>query len=296
MDDSAIQTRIFLVGCPRSGTTLLQSLLARHPAIATFPESHFFPKLIPSHEPRRRRYHLASRQIKPHLIQFAQGIGADNPERLIRPWTQFQFQYIHAFTRLLDHVTRDRGKSIWLEKTPDHYQYIPLIKRHIPKAQFIHILRNGPDTIASLYEVTHQYPQYWGGKPWSLDTCIEKWLHAATTSLKYYQHPCHTLITYEQLTTHPEESLRHLYQTIGVDTSPLLHPTVPDSSPPPSTFLETFEAWKFNATQPIATNQSNKFQRLFSSIEQDNILGRTESLMEKVQHLTLSEGIFLSNQ
>jgi hypothetical protein len=35
------RTRLFLVGCPRSGTTLLQSLLAAHPQIASFPESHF---------------------------------------------------------------------------------------------------------------------------------------------------------------------------------------------------------------------------------------------------------------
>ncbi|MGC1525664.1 MAG: sulfotransferase, partial [Phormidesmis sp.] len=34
--------RLFLVGCARSGTTLLQSLLASHPGVASFPESNFF--------------------------------------------------------------------------------------------------------------------------------------------------------------------------------------------------------------------------------------------------------------
>ncbi|NJL55543.1 sulfotransferase [bacterium] len=32
---------LFLVGCPRSGTTLLQSMLASHPQIASFPETKF---------------------------------------------------------------------------------------------------------------------------------------------------------------------------------------------------------------------------------------------------------------
>ena len=33
---------IFLVGCPRSGTTLLQSLIAAHPLVTSFSESNFF--------------------------------------------------------------------------------------------------------------------------------------------------------------------------------------------------------------------------------------------------------------
>src|SRR4051794_23668295 len=39
---SAIQERCFLVGCIRSGTTLLQSLLAAHPQVTSFPESMFY--------------------------------------------------------------------------------------------------------------------------------------------------------------------------------------------------------------------------------------------------------------
>ena len=37
--------RIFIVGVARSGTTLLQSMLASHPEIHSFPETHFFVKL-----------------------------------------------------------------------------------------------------------------------------------------------------------------------------------------------------------------------------------------------------------
>ena len=34
--------RAFLIGCPRSGTTLLQSLLFSHPDVISFPETFFF--------------------------------------------------------------------------------------------------------------------------------------------------------------------------------------------------------------------------------------------------------------
>ena len=41
--------RIFIVGCARSGTTLLQSILASNKAIASFPETHFFRGTIPKY-------------------------------------------------------------------------------------------------------------------------------------------------------------------------------------------------------------------------------------------------------
>ena len=36
--------RVFIVGCPRSGTTLLQAMLASHETVYSFPETHFFKK------------------------------------------------------------------------------------------------------------------------------------------------------------------------------------------------------------------------------------------------------------
>jgi len=36
---------LFIVGCPRSGTTLLQRMVNAHPQIAITPESHWIPHL-----------------------------------------------------------------------------------------------------------------------------------------------------------------------------------------------------------------------------------------------------------
>ena len=45
MPDRTVSTRVFLVGCPRSGTTLLQCLLAANSHLASFPETHFFERM-----------------------------------------------------------------------------------------------------------------------------------------------------------------------------------------------------------------------------------------------------------
>ena len=47
MKNSESKKAVFIVGSARSGTTLLQSMLASHPEVYSFPETHFFRGTIP---------------------------------------------------------------------------------------------------------------------------------------------------------------------------------------------------------------------------------------------------------
>jgi len=38
--------RVFIVGCPRSGTTFLQNSLAAHPAVLSLPETTYFDRIL----------------------------------------------------------------------------------------------------------------------------------------------------------------------------------------------------------------------------------------------------------
>ncbi|MEQ8960988.1 MAG: sulfotransferase [Coleofasciculus sp. C2-GNP5-27] len=93
-----LKERIFLVGCPRSGTTLLQSLLAAHPQIASFPESHFFRHLIPEFEPKRRLLGLSSRRGKPHFQRFMREIGHEEMQTYLPKFGWFQFEVCSLLT------------------------------------------------------------------------------------------------------------------------------------------------------------------------------------------------------
>ena len=65
---------IFLVACPRSGTTLLQSLLASHPLIYTLPETKFFLIARPNdrYQVIREFLGIVSKQLRPHLVNYFQ--------------------------------------------------------------------------------------------------------------------------------------------------------------------------------------------------------------------------------
>jgi hypothetical protein len=51
----AVNPYVFIVGCPRSGTTLLQRIVGAHPAIAVVFETHWIPRWL---EKRRGDYNV----------------------------------------------------------------------------------------------------------------------------------------------------------------------------------------------------------------------------------------------
>ncbi|MFQ5560704.1 MAG: sulfotransferase, partial [Nitrospinota bacterium] len=165
-----VKKRVFLVGCARSGTTMLQALLAGHPQIASFPETHFFEKSLPGFAA------LFSRGFKMHSV-LSEWIRL-NPvlnlpvHTVGRHWSRKSM--VHEFKKVMDNLTKESEKEIWVEKTPGHIMHLDFIEKHFSDAAFIHIMRDGRAVIASLYEVTRKYPEEWGGERPLLE-CIHEW-------------------------------------------------------------------------------------------------------------------------
>src|SRR5262245_40184836 len=173
MTSPRMKTRAFLVGCPRSGTTLLQSFLAAHPEMTSFPESHFFCHLLPE-TPWAARLGIASRRARARFLRFTEELGRPDLARRLPPMAFLASQLACAFVAVLDDLAAERGKQRWLEKTPDHLHWVEFIERNLQGPRFVHVVRGGPAVVASLYDVTHRYPDPWNGA-WSIDRCIEKW-------------------------------------------------------------------------------------------------------------------------
>ncbi len=264
---SSVKSRVFIVGCPRSGTTLLQVLLASHPDIISFPESHFFTNLYPKHEPRRKLLNLGSRRAKPNLYKFLESANVPDFKSFIYPWTLFIPQYINCFVSALDSLACEQDKSIWIEKTPDHLHYIGDIERSVKNVKFIHIVRNGLDVIASLYEVTRKYPQAWHG-PWSIDRCVNHWIQAIEISRGSMQKSNHILITYEELSNQSNLTLKRLFDFLGIDFE---SEALTQSGIKASSFVLDTELWKTSATQKIHYSKGVTYKQIFSTIQKKYI-------------------------
>ncbi len=250
--------RIFLVGAPRSGTTILQSLLAAHPEIISFPESKFFHYLL---------YEEFATKLPSRLSTFFKD-EINRPE-LFNDFDDSQTQENKAswFVSILDSLAVEETQNIWLEKTPEHLYFIEDIQRLVPDAKFIHILRNGMDTIASMYEATRNFSELWGGV-WDLEHCIERWEYAMLTSHKYVNNSNHILVKYEELIDNKSAVLTDICNFIEIeyDSAMLINYKAKAAS------LSLNLPWHQGIARDIQSTKIHKYHQIFNRNQIQSIL------------------------
>lgn len=264
---------IFVVGCPRSGTTLLQSLLGAHPAIATFPETKFFFYGVPQYEPRRRAVGMISQHFKTWLKDFF--IEQINRPDLLQglPRVPLRSLYLKKLIGILDTLTQEQNKSLWLEKTPEHLYQIETIEKYVAGVRFIHIVRNGADVVASLYEATHKYPKPWNGAL-DIDRCIERWLEAIPISSQHLHKNNHTLVRYEELVEDPGSTLLQLCDFLSLEFDDNM---LDDYREVAERVTMLHEAGRI-VKPKITSANSEKFYRIFDQRQREYILNRLSAI------------------
>jgi hypothetical protein len=272
MGKTRIRGRIFVVGCPRSGTTLLQSLLAAHPEITSFPESHFFCHLLPE-SPWARRLGIASKESRGRFHRFMQELGRPELARRLPAAAFLIRQHVRAFVATLDGLAVERGKVRWLEKTPDHLRHVDVIEAHLPDARFVHVVRNGPEVVASLYEVTHRYPETWHGG-WSIDRCVAKWNEDVARTRAQLHKANHLAVRYERLVEEPERVLARVCRFLGIGFRRDLLDRQPQAA---RSLILANEPWKAGVVAGLTRSQG-KFGQVFDAAQRDYISGRLVQL------------------
>lgn len=136
----------FIVGCVRSGTTLLRNVLRRHPHLASPEETHFFRWAEPFGGIPFRRMAIENRVLKRHREM--DGISEAEFEMLVDQ-SASRAELCRRYMRL--YIDRNKPEAQrWFDKTPQNVYGAALIAGEIPEAKFIHIVRHPLDVIASL--------------------------------------------------------------------------------------------------------------------------------------------------
>lgn len=263
---SEISKRIFIVGCPRSGTTLLQSLLVSNSHIVSFPETHFYERIVGGR--LRSALSLPSKRAKPYWNAFLEEIGCLELGSILPKNAIFIRQYSNAFVQVLDTIAQSQGKTVWLEKTPGHLRQIDQIKKLVKRVRFIHILRNGKDTIASIYELGNKYPETWGRWYRSLDRSIQRWVTDVRISIKYSTNEKHRLVRYEELIQNPKIVLENLCDFIGV---PFEENMLADHLKSADQIILEKEPWKASVKEPIWPARKRRFDDFLNDDQREYI-------------------------
>lgn len=143
---------IFVVGHPRSGTTLLRLILNEHSRIVIPPEAHVASylrrvehKFGSLRDPGNRRAAVLRLVEKDRMAEW--GFPTEvMVERLMAadPPTPGGL-----FAALMSLWTEKEGKPRWGEKTPGTYRYLPEVDAWFPDCQVVHIVRDGRDVAVS---------------------------------------------------------------------------------------------------------------------------------------------------
>jgi hypothetical protein len=249
---SQAPTRVFVVGCPRSGTTLLQTMLGSHPSVHSLPETHFFAHAFPRNR-LLRLLTLPAWNVRRRLPELLAELGRTDLLPLARG-SLFDRAFAAPFVRILDTIAFDAGHSVWVEKTPLHLHYIAEITKHVPGAKFVHVLRDGLDVVASLYSATNSHPEQWARfarrrrfRGYTLDQCIDRWNHDIALTLRYGVQPNHHVVRYERLVVDPAATLAATCAFLDIRYDPRMH----EGETTYTRVVRADEIWKQRNAHPL---------------------------------------------
>jgi hypothetical protein len=185
------QQPIFIVGCQRSGTTLLRLMLDSHPNISCGPETRFLEGL--------------SKVAEEASLRLARYGFPDDY------WDRKVAEFFDSFQR--DYAER-RGRKRWADKTPRYALSLDYINRLFPECLVVHVIRDGRDVVTS-------HLARWGY--WSGVKAIQKWQQYIRTARRtgqampenrYYE------LRYEDLVADTEGAMASLLEFVGEPWDP----------------------------------------------------------------------------
>lgn len=211
----------FLVGCPRSGTTLLQQMLDAHPRVAVAPETFF----VNRQWARREEWGDLSDDaaLDRWLDQF---VASDEfsdtkltPDDFRRDARLADRNWPGQFAALLEAFRRSRGADAVGEKTPNHLFAMRQLEDWFPGCRFVHIVRDPRAVTAS-----------WRHVPWTTRLRVgdaDVWRQYAAAARRTPPRSQGSLFTvhYEALVASPEKVLRDVcaFLALDFDTAMLRH-------------------------------------------------------------------------
>ena len=237
----------FIVGCPRSGTTLLQQCLNRHPRVTVPAETSFLAMLRLSRSAQER-----------HLRRINEDLQIDLPMPGRRAYRDTDATALFG-EMARQCVRRQPARTIthFGEKSPEHLNHLPRIAALFPTAKILLVHRDGRDVALGLRNLPFT----------SRDLFVNfaLWLYCCRLQRAAERRSDVPILSvrYEDLVIHPKRELRRVADFLDLPFDPaLVHGTgIADGIP------EWESAWKSRAADGISAAGVGAWRQRLSAEE-----------------------------
>ncbi len=220
---AGVSPHLFIVGCARSGTTLLHRIVDAHPLVAITPEMHWISNHLRTDDERGES--LVTPETVSELADHKRfshfELDRGDFEGLLDGGEPVPYR---AFLgRLFGLYGGARGKPIVGNKTPSYVRHLPELHELWPVARFVHIVRDGRDVCLSVRNwkkagrTAGRYATSWEEDPvstialwWERKVLSGREAGADLGPSLYYE------MRYEDLIRDPEGECRALCEFLGL--------------------------------------------------------------------------------
>lgn len=258
-------TPIFVIGNPRSGTTLLRLMLTAHPNIGIPPESGWLVELY-------NKYHqqeLAGNMVE-DFVDDLLGVPKIEEWQLDREGLLARLQclgpisYGAAADQIYRFYLEKQGLKIrWGDKNNYYLNHIEKLVTLFPEAQFLHIVRDGRDVACSYRDLAQETGRYAPTLPSGICEAALHWtknVNRIEKSFARIDSRGSFTIRYEDLVNDPEATLKRVCDFLGEDFDDSML-TFDELNKSENLEPEIYMSWKALTRHPLTTARVGRWQR-----------------------------------
>ncbi len=249
---------IFVCGVGRSGTSLLQSMLDAHPALALPPETHFFRRYVAPRRARARHERGGAARFRAVLAGDADFARAGLAPRDVAPDGPLDLRACYA--RLLSLYAARQGKPRAGDKDPRNLDCLAALFDAFPDAWVLHVVRDPRDVLLSRTKAAWS-----AARPWWLHAlvCREQLRRGRALGRRLFGPRC-LEVRYEELIGAPEETLRRVAAHVELDYDDAMLSFARSAA---RLVDERELAWKRETLGPLLRTNAGKWREGLSAVQ-----------------------------
>ncbi len=247
---------VFVVGWPRSGTTLLARMLAAHPRLCCGPETHLFSHLEPDQlaaavaDPAWPAVAVAALGTLDLEGQQVMALYGHDGEGLAAALAARRASVPALLQALYEPLLARTGAQRIVEKTPNHLERVGAVRAAFGSSPVLRIARDPRDACRSLRRIR------W--LPKDIEGAATLWRSWFEVSREFFRtDPDQLTVRYEDLVADPAGVLRAVCAAIGEQ----YRPGMLDYAATPDTVTTAAEQWKGDVRRPLEATAAHRWRR-----------------------------------